>query len=76
MNSVLGAFNLMPGALAGRGPGRAGSGCCHHWARIAEAFTLSYLDGPWLVLLGWFFISAASAERQVATAEAALAGVR
>ena len=43
---------------------------------VAETFTLSYLDGLWLLLIGWFLISAAAAERQAATARAALAGAR
>ena len=43
---------------------------------FAGAFTVDYLDGLWLVLIGWFLIAAATAERQTARARAALAGVR
>jgi Zn-dependent protease len=42
----------------------------------AEAFTVSFLDGIWLMLIGSFLISAAAAERQAATARTALAGLR
>jgi Zn-dependent protease/CBS domain-containing protein len=43
---------------------------------IAEAFTVDYLDGLWLVLIGWFLITAATAEGQAAALRVALAGVR
>ena len=39
-----------------------------------EALTVSCLDSLWLVLIGWFLITAATAERKAATAQAALAG--
>jgi Zn-dependent protease/CBS domain-containing protein len=47
---------------------------------IAEAFGYrsadGSLDGLWLVLVGWFLISAAAAETRASQARAALAGVR
>jgi Zn-dependent protease len=47
---------------------------------IAEAFTYrstgSFLDGLWLMLIGWFLIIAAAAETQASAARTALADVR
>ena len=47
---------------------------------IAEAFTYrsagGSIDGLWLMLIGWFLISAAAAETQASAARTALAGVR
>ncbi len=43
---------------------------------LVETLTYNVLDGVWLALIGWFLISAATAERQTAAAEIALDGVR
>lgn len=43
---------------------------------VAEMLFADVLDGLWVVLIGWFIISAAGAEGKAATAQAALAGVR
>lgn len=43
---------------------------------MAEALAVSFLDGLWLALIGWFLFSAATAERQASAARAALAGLR
>lgn len=42
----------------------------------AELLVLRSLGGLWLLLIGWFLMSAAGAEGSAATAKAALAGVR
>jgi Zn-dependent protease len=51
---------------AERGAARAGQvlGVVMMALGAAEALTVSYLDGLWLVLIGWFLISAATAERK------------
>ena len=41
-----------------------------------EAVRVDFADGLWPALIGWFIITAATTERQTATAEIALAGVR
>ena len=43
---------------------------------FVEALTYNVLDGVWLALIGWFLITAATAERQTANAEIALNGVQ
>jgi Zn-dependent protease len=47
---------------------------------IAEAFTYrsadGFLDGLWLMLIGWFLITAAAAETRASAARTALVGVR
>jgi len=66
-----------PGAgRAERGPGRPGPRRGHHRARYLGAVSVSFTDVLWLALIGWFIITAATTERQTATAELALAGVR
>lgn len=45
-------------------------------AGFTELIALRSLGGLWLALIGWFLITAATAEQQAATAKAALAGVR
>jgi Zn-dependent protease/CBS domain-containing protein len=67
---------------AERAAGRAGQvlGAVIAAFGVVEAFTYhsagGSLDGLWLVLIGWFLISAAAAETQAATARTALAGAR
>ena len=43
---------------------------------VAEVVLWAAWGGLWLMLIGWFLISAADAERRAATATSALAGVR
>jgi Zn-dependent protease/CBS domain-containing protein len=43
---------------------------------VLEAVRVDFADGLWLALIGWFIITAATTERQTATAAIALAGVR
>jgi CBS domain-containing protein len=43
---------------------------------LAEMLFAGLVDGLWLVLIGWFLVSAASAEQAAAVATRALAGVR
>lgn len=43
---------------------------------LAEMLFAGVVNGLWLVLIGWFLASAASAERNAAAATTALAGVR
>jgi Zn-dependent protease len=43
---------------------------------LSEAVFLRSLSGLWLMLIGWFLISAATGEEQAAKARTALAGVR
>src|SRR5512142_2530375 len=43
---------------------------------IGEVLAFRSLGGLWLMLIGWFLISAAAAEEKAAAAKTALAGVR
>jgi Zn-dependent protease/CBS domain-containing protein len=43
---------------------------------VAEALTVSFPDGVWLMLIGWFIASAAAAEGKAGAARAVLAGLR
>ena len=63
---------------AERGAARAGRvlGAIIIGLGAAELLALRSLGGLWLMLIGWFLISAAIAEEQAATAKSALAGVR
>jgi len=62
---------------AERGAARAGRvlGASLIGLGTAELLALRSLGGLWLMLLGWFLISAAAAEEQAAAAKTALAGV-
>lgn len=63
---------------AERGAARAGRvlGAVIIGLGIAELLVLRSLGGLWLMLIGWFLISAATAEEQATAAKAAFAGVR
>lgn len=63
---------------AAAGAARAGQvvGAVIFGLGIAELLALRSLNGLWLVLIGWFLITAAAAERKAAAAKTALAGVR
>ena len=63
---------------AERGAARAGRvlGAIIIGLGITELLVLRSPGGLWLMLIGWFLISAAIAEEQAATAKAAFAGVR
>jgi Zn-dependent protease len=45
-------------------------------AGVAELLVWLRLDGIWLVVIGWFLVSAATTEERVAIATSALAGLR
>jgi len=63
---------------AERGAARAGRflGAAIIGIGVAELFALRSYDGLWLMLIGWFLVTAAAAEETAAAAAAALAGVR
>ena len=65
---------------AGRSGRPSGSARFSAWASSRSASSrrsaCSFADGLWLALIGSFIITAATTERQTATAEIALAGVR
>ena len=63
---------------AERGAARAGRvlGAALIGLGIAELLALRSLGGLWLMLIGWFLITAAAAEEKAAAARTALAGVR
>jgi Zn-dependent protease len=63
---------------AERGAARAGRflGAAIIGLGVAELLALRSYDGLWLMLIGWFLVTAAAAEETAATAAAALAGVR
>jgi Zn-dependent protease len=63
---------------AERGAARAGRflGAAIIGVGVAELLALRSYDGLWLMLIGWFLVTAAAAEETAAAAAAALAGVR
>jgi Zn-dependent protease len=63
---------------AERGAARAGRvlGAVMVGAGIGELLALRSLGGLWLMLIGWFLITAAAAEENTAAAKTTLAGVR